>query len=39
MEEIVATTLSQHRFSMWLFTALAELAFILAAVGIMIPGA
>jgi predicted permease len=34
MEEIVATTLSQHRFSMWLFTALAGLAFILAAVGI-----
>ena len=34
MEEIVALTLSQHRFSMWLFTALALLAFILAAVGI-----
>ena len=34
MEEIVATTLSQHRFSMWLFTALAGLAFLLAAVGI-----
>ena len=34
MEEIVATTLSQHRFSMWLFTVLAGLAFMLAAVGI-----
>jgi putative ABC transport system permease protein len=34
MEELVATTLSQYRFSMWLFTALAALAFLLAAVGI-----
>jgi predicted permease len=34
MEEIVATTLSQYRFSMWLFTALAGLAFLLASVGI-----
>jgi putative ABC transport system permease protein len=34
MEELVATTLSQYRFSMWLFTALAGLAFLLAAVGI-----
>src|SRR5262249_53132249 len=34
MEEVVATTLSQHRFTMWLFAALAGLAFLLAAVGI-----
>lgn len=34
MEEVVATTLSQYRFSMWLFTALAALAFLLASVGI-----
>ena len=34
MEELVATTLSQHRFSMWLFAALAGLAFLLASVGI-----
>jgi putative ABC transport system permease protein len=34
MDEIVAATLSQQRFSMWLFTALAGLAFLLAAVGI-----
>jgi putative ABC transport system permease protein len=34
MEESVATTLSQHRFSMWLFAALAGLAFLLAAIGI-----
>ena len=34
MEERVATTLSQQRFSMWLFAALAGLAFLLATVGI-----
>lgn len=34
MDELVATSLSQHRFSMFLFAALAGLAFLLAAVGI-----
>lgn len=34
MEEIVAATLSQQRYSMWLFAALAGLAFLLASVGI-----
>jgi putative ABC transport system permease protein len=34
MEEVVATTLSQYRFSMWLFTALAGLALLLASLGI-----
>jgi predicted permease len=34
MDEIVATTLSRHRFTMWLFAALAGLAFLLAMVGI-----
>src|SRR5262249_36180603 len=34
MEEVVETTLSQQRSSMWLFAALAGLAFLLAAVGI-----
>jgi predicted permease len=34
MEELIATSLSQHRFSMFLFVALAGLAFVLAAVGI-----
>ena len=34
MTEIVAESLSQHRFSMYLFVALAGLAFLLAAVGI-----
>ena len=34
MDELVATSLSQHRFSMFLFVALAGLAFLLAAVGI-----
>jgi ABC-type antimicrobial peptide transport system permease subunit len=34
MDEVVAATLSQHRFTMWLFAALAGLAFLLAAVGI-----
>jgi putative ABC transport system permease protein len=34
MDEIVATTLSQQRYSMWLFAALAGLAFLLASVGI-----
>ena len=34
MDELIATTLSQHRFSMWLFAALAGLAFLLASVGI-----
>ncbi len=34
MDEIVALSLSQHRFSMYLFAALAGLAFLLAAVGI-----
>lgn len=34
MDEIVAATLAQHRFTMWLFAALAGLAFVLAAIGI-----
>lgn len=34
MDELVAESLSQHRFSMYLFAALAGLAFALAAVGI-----
>ena len=34
MDEVIATSLSQHRFSMWLFAALAGLAFALASVGI-----
>jgi putative ABC transport system permease protein len=34
MDEVIATSLSQHRFSMWLFAALAGLAFVLASVGI-----
>jgi hypothetical protein len=34
MEEIVAATLSQQRYSMWLIAALAVLAFLLASVGI-----
>jgi predicted permease len=34
MDEIVAATLSQQRFSMWLFAALAGLAFLLATIGI-----
>jgi predicted permease len=34
MDDLVAVTLSQHRFSMWLFAALAGLAFLLASVGI-----
>lgn len=34
MDELVATSLSQQRFSMFLFAALAGLAFLLAAVGI-----
>jgi predicted permease len=34
MDELVATTFSQQRSSMWLFTALAGLAFLLASVGI-----
>ncbi len=34
MEEIVAATLSRQRYSMWLFAALAGLAFLLASVGI-----
>ncbi|HLJ47862.1 MAG TPA: ABC transporter permease [Bryobacteraceae bacterium] len=34
MDAVVAATLSQHRFTMWLFAALAGLAFLLAAVGI-----
>jgi predicted permease len=34
LEDLVATTLSQARFSMWLFVALAGLAFLLASVGI-----
>lgn len=33
-DEVVAATLSQQRFGMWLFAALAALAFLLAAVGI-----
>jgi putative ABC transport system permease protein len=34
MNEVVATSLSQPRYSMWLFAALAALAFLLASVGI-----
>jgi predicted permease len=34
MDELVETSLSQHRFSMFLFAALAGLAFALSAVGI-----
>lgn len=34
MDEIVATTLSHQRYSMWLLAALAGLAFLLASVGI-----
>ena len=34
MDEVIAISLSQHRFSMWLFAALAGLAFMLASVGI-----
>jgi predicted permease len=34
LEEMLATSLNQQRLSMWLFTALAGLAFLLAAVGI-----
>jgi predicted permease len=34
MDEVVATTLSQKRSSMWLFAALAGVAFLLASVGI-----
>jgi len=34
MQEIVETTLSQDRFSMWLFASLAALALLLASVGI-----
>jgi len=34
MDELVATSLAQHRFSMLLFVALALLAFVLAAAGI-----
>src|SRR5581483_4461176 len=34
MDQIVAESLAQHRFSMYLFAALASLAFLLAAVGI-----
>ncbi|HVT94167.1 MAG TPA: ABC transporter permease [Bryobacteraceae bacterium] len=34
MDELLAISLSQHRFSMFLFAALAGLAFLLAAVGI-----
>jgi putative ABC transport system permease protein len=34
MDEVIAITLSQQRFSMWLFAALAGLAFVLASVGI-----
>ncbi len=34
MDTLVADSLSQHRFSMYLFVALATLAFVLAAVGI-----
>jgi hypothetical protein len=32
MDELVATSLSQHRFSMLVFAALALLAFVLATV-------
>jgi predicted permease len=34
LDEVVTTALSQHRFNMFLFVALATLAFLLAAVGI-----
>jgi predicted permease len=34
MDEVVAATIAQHRFSMWLFAALAGLACLLAIVGI-----
>jgi predicted permease len=34
LDEMVATALSQHRFNMFLFVALAAVAFLLAAVGI-----
>jgi predicted permease len=34
MQEIVAATLAQYRFSMWLFAALAGLAIVLASIGI-----
>ncbi len=34
MDEVIAATLSEQRFSMWLFAALAGLAFLLAAIGI-----
>jgi len=34
MDELVATSLAQQRSSMWLFAALAALAFLLASVGI-----
>jgi predicted permease len=34
LDEMVATALAQHRFNMFLFVALAALAFLLAAVGI-----
>lgn len=34
MDEVVAISLSQQRYSMWLFAALAGLAFLLASVGI-----
>jgi putative ABC transport system permease protein len=34
LDELVAVSLSQQRFSMWLFAALAGLAFLLASVGI-----
>lgn len=37
IDELVATTLSQQRSSMWLFAALAGLAFLLASVGIYAP--
>jgi putative ABC transport system permease protein len=34
MDELLATSLAQHRFSMFLFVAMAGLAFVLGAVGI-----
>jgi putative ABC transport system permease protein len=34
LDEMIASSLSQQRFSMWLFAALAGLAFLLASVGI-----
>jgi predicted permease len=34
LDHLVATTLAQHRFTMFLFVALAGLAFLLAAIGI-----